>query len=147
MCIRDSDQINKTHTAINNVLIDSYTVSTATNANATSNQGGSLVVATENAMLDGGQTLLPVVQYPDTTITSSIRSTSATSPNGSESSFNLQGTSFAKSVTLGENFFFDKPRMVASSINETNELNGSKSFFTYLSQFSKFSFSNTSFKL
>ena len=89
------DQINKTHTAINNVLVDSYTVSTSTAANATSNQGGSLVVATENAMLDGGQTLLPVVQYPDTTITSSIRSTSATSPNGSETSFNLQGTSFA----------------------------------------------------
>ena len=123
------DQINKTHTAINNVLIDSYTVSTSTNANATSNQGGSAVVATENAMMDGGQTLLPVVQFPDTSITSSIRTTSATSPNGSETSFNLQGTSFAKSITLGENFFFEKPRMITSSINETNELSGSKSFF------------------
>ena len=122
-------QVNKTHTALANVRIDSYTVATSTAATSSSNQGGNSVVATENAMMDGGQTLLPVVQYPDTTITSSIRSTSATSPNGSETSFNLQGTSFAKSVTLGETFFFDKPRMVASSINETNELNGSKSFF------------------
>ena len=79
--------------------------------------------------MDGGQTLLPVVQFPKTTITSSIRSTSATSPSGSESSFNLQGTSFAKSITLGENFFFDKPRMITSTINETNELSGSKSLF------------------
>ena len=123
------DQINKTHTALANVLVDSYTVSTTTAANATSNQGGSSVVSTENAMLDGGQTLLPVVQFPTTEVSSTVRSTSATSPNGSETSFNLQGTSFAQPITLGENFFFDKPRMVASSINETNELSGSKSLF------------------
>ena len=123
------DQINKTHTALANILVDSYTVSTSVAANATSNQGGSAVVVTENAMMDGGKILLPVVQFPDTGITSSIRSTSATSPNGSESSFNLQGASFAKGITLGENFFFDRPRMIASTINETNEISGSKSFF------------------
>jgi len=123
------DQINKTHNGLANVLIDSYTVSTSVNANATSNQGGSAVVVTENAMMDGGKILLPVVQFPDTEISSSVRSTSATSPNGSEASFNLQGASFAKGITLGENFFFDKPRMIASSINETNEISGSKSFF------------------
>ena len=46
-----------------------------------------------------------------TRISSSIRSTSATSPNGSESSFNLQGTSFAKSIVLGENCYFDNPKI------------------------------------
>ena len=122
-------QVNKTHISIGNIGIDSYTVSTTTAATSSSQQGGTAVIATENAMMDGGQTLLPVIQFPDTTVTSKIRSTSATSPSGTETSFNLQGTSFSKSITLGENFFFDKPRMVASQINETNELAGSKSFF------------------
>ena len=122
-------EINKTHIALANIGIDSYTVATTIAATSSSNQGGASVVATENAMMDGGQTLLPVVQFPDTTVTSSIRTTSATSPSGSETSFDLQGTSFAKSITLGENFFFEKPRQILSQINETNEIAGSKSFF------------------
>ena len=122
-------EINKTHISIGNIGIDSYTVTTNTAATSSSNQGGASVVATENAMMDGGQTLLPVVQFPDTTVTSSIRTTSATSPSGTETSFDLQGSSFAKSITLGENFFFEKPRQILSTINETNELAGSKSFF------------------
>jgi len=123
------DQINKTHTAIANNRIDSYTVPTSTAATSSSNQGGTAVVATENAQMDGVQTLLPTVTFPDTTLASSIRTTSATSPSGTETSFNLQGTTFAKSVTIGENFFFDKPQMVASQINETNEISGQKSFY------------------
>ena len=122
-------QVNKTHIALANIGIDSYTVATTTAANATSNQGGTAVVATENAMLDGTQTLLPTVTFPDTEVTASIRTTSATSPSGTETSFNLQGTSFAKSVVIGENCYFDTPKMIASQINETNELSGQKSFY------------------
>ena len=87
------------------------------------------MVATENAMLDGTQTLLPTVTFPDTEVTASIRTTSATSPSGTETSFNLQGTSFAKSIVIGENCYFDTPKMIASQINETNELSGQKSFY------------------
>ena len=123
------DQVNKTHTALANIGIDSYTLATANSANASSNQGGSAVVVTENAMIDGLQTLLPTMLYPETGINSSIRTTTATSPNGTETSFSLAGTSFAKPITLGENFFFDKPRMICSQINETNEIAGQKSFY------------------
>ena len=123
------DQINKTHTALANVRIDSYTVATTTAATSSSNQGGNSVVATENAMLDGTQTLLPTVSFPDTEVSASIRTTSGTSPSGTESSFNLQGTSFAKSIVLGENCYFDNPKIIASQINETNELAGQKSFY------------------
>ena len=80
-------------------------------------------------MIDGLQTLLPTMLYPETGINSSIRTTTATSPNGTETSFSLAGTSFAKPITLGENFFFDKPRMICSQINETNEIAGQKSFY------------------
>ena len=123
------DQINKTHTAVANTDIDTYTVSTTTSATSSSNQGGSAVVATENAQIDGLQTLLPAIQLPDTDVTSSVRTTTGTSPSGSETSFNLAGTSFAKSITLGENCYFDKPQIICSDINETNELAGQKSFY------------------
>tara|TARA_Y100001938_G_scaffold51208_1_gene71445 strand:- start:555 stop:7355 length:6801 start_codon:yes stop_codon:yes gene_type:complete len=122
-------QVNKTHTALANIRIDSYTVATSTAATSSSNQGGNSVVATENAMIDGTQTLVPTVSFPDTDITAAIRTTSATSPSGTETSFNLQGTTFAKSIVLGENCYFDTPRMIASQINETNELAGQKSFY------------------
>ena len=122
-------QVNKTHTALANNRIDSYTLATSTAATSSSNQGGSSVFATENAMIDGTQTLLPTVTFPDTEISAAIRTTSATSPSGNETSFNLQGTTFAKSIVLGENCYFDTPRMIASQINETNELAGQKSFY------------------
>ena len=32
-------------------------------------------------------------------------------------------------MTLDENFFFQKPRIIASQINETQELSGQKSFY------------------
>jgi len=123
------DQINKTHTALANTDIDTYTVATTTAATSSSNQGGSVVVATENSQADGLQTLLPAIQLPDTELTSSIRTTSGTSPSGTETSFNLKGTSFAKNVTLNENCYFDKPQIICSDINETNELSGQKSFY------------------
>ena len=123
------DQVNKTHTALENIGIDSYTLPTSNSANASSNQGGSAVVVTENAMMDGMQTLLPTMIYPETGISSTIRTTTATSPDGTETSFSLAGTTFAKPITLGENFIFDKPRMVCSQINETNEIAGQKSFY------------------
>ena len=126
------DQVNKTHTALTNIGIDSYTLATATAPSSNTgdqNQGGSAVVVTENAMMDGMQTLVPTMLYPETGISSTIRTTTATSPDGTETSFSLAGTSFAKPITLGENFIFDKPRMVCSQINETNEIAGQKSFF------------------
>ena len=60
------------------------------------------------------------------------------STNKSWTSFSLQGTSFARPITLGENFFFDNPKIIASQINETNELNSSKSFFLTLTMTSEF---------
>ena len=123
------DQVNKTHTAIANTDIDTYTVATTTASTSSSNQGGAAVLATENAQADGLQTLLPAIQLPDTDISSSIRTTTGTSPSGSETSFNLSGTSFAKNITLGENCYFDKPQLICSNINETNELAGQKSFY------------------
>ena len=88
-----------------------------------------VIVATENAQMDGLQTLVPTIVYPDTTLNTNVRTTTGTSPSGSETPFSLAGTSFAKPMTLDENFFFQKPRIIASQINETQELSGQKSFY------------------
>ena len=69
------------------------------------------------------------MEVTGTTVTAKVRSTSATSPNGTETSFTTNTTATAKAFPLGENFKFETSRMVASQINETNELSGEKSFF------------------
>ena len=40
--------------------------------------------------------LLPVITLPDTNLTSSIRTTSGTSPSGTQTSFNLNRSYFCK---------------------------------------------------
>ena len=101
-------------TSLSNIGIDNYVVTTTTNANAwSSNQGGNPVIATENAQMDGGDVFLPTVEFPDTLVTSKIRTTTGTSPSGSETSFALQNIN-AKTIALNENFFFDNPKIIAS---------------------------------
>ena len=145
------DQINRTHTAVGNVGIDSYTITTAntlatqtatatTASNATSGIkfGDSTTVVTENAMMDVMKPLVSNVEYPNTKITANIRTTTATSVDGTQTSFNLQSTSASRPIVLGRNYYFDVPRMITSTINETNELNSSKSFFLTLTMTSEF---------
>ena len=124
-------EINKTHTTISNIGIDSYVISLTTASDTDSTSGGTSVTATENAMMDGIQTLIPVVEHPDTKIEGTIRATTGTSPSGSQSSYSTAALTAqnAETITIGENFFFNAPKLVASPINETNELAGSKSMF------------------
>ena len=126
------DQINKTHTAIANIQMDSYTVSVTTAPTIT---GGSTdaevgeigVFASENYRMELMKSIVSALELPETTITSSIKTTSGTSPAGSESSFSTDTSSTV--IPLNENFEFDTSRIVASSVNETNELGGAKSLF------------------
>ena len=124
-------EINKTHTSISNIGIDSYVIATSTQSDTASTSGGLSVVATENAMMDGIQTLVPTIEHPDTTVSAEIRATTGTSPSGSQSSYSTAALTAqnAEKITIGENYFFSNPKLVASQINETNELAGSKSLF------------------
>ena len=119
-------EINKTHTAISEFGIDYYTLATTTNATATSAVGGSAIVATENAQMDAIKILLNAIEYNRTTINGSAKTTTGTSPDGTQTPFNK--TTTTSSLPINENFFFDNPRMICSSINETNELSTAKSF-------------------
>jgi len=120
--------INGTYTSISNITLDSYDVTTAGTANATGDVGGSSVTATQNRLYDVLQPQIGHVVHPQTSLTSTLRSATGKSVNGSETPFSLQATTAAENVVLGDNYYFDNPRLVASDINQTNEMSGSKSF-------------------
>jgi len=119
--------INGTYTSISNITLDSYDVTTTGTATATGDVGGSTVTATQNRLFDVLQPQIGHVIHPQTTLTSTLRTTSGKSVHGSETAFSLQAVGSAESIVLGDNYYFDNPRMVASDINQTNEMSGSKS--------------------
>ena len=125
-------EINKTHTALANIQMDSYTISlttapTITGGSTDAEVGDISVFASENYRMELLKTQISALELPETTLTSSVKTTSGTSPAGSESSFSTATTSTV--IPLNENFKFDSSRIIASKINETNELGGAKSFF------------------
>src|SRR6056300_1548409 len=127
-----AEQINGDYTSISNITLDSYDITTAGTATATGDVGGSNVTATQNRLFDVLQLQIGSVIHPQTNINATLRTTSGKSVHGTESPFSLEGTTSSKNVVLGDNIYFTNPRMVASSINETNEMAGSKSMFVNL---------------
>jgi len=124
--------INGTYTSISNITLDSYDITTTGTATATGDVGGSSVTTTQNRLFDVLQLQVGSVLHPQTNISATLRTTSGKSVHGTESPFSLEGTTSSKNVVLGDNLYFTNPRMVASSINETNEMAGSKSMFVNL---------------
>ena len=134
-------EINKTHTAIANPEIDSYTVlldtTPVTDGSASVSEfGGTVVTATENALMDYMQTIVSALEFQNTKISSKATLTSATSPSGTQTSFTSgrNNTTAVPIVTypLNDNYKFEAPRMVTSAINEQNELASLKSYETQL---------------
>ena len=126
-------EINKTHTSISNITIDGYTVSISTSPDVgssgdTSQIGGTVATATENAMMDQMNTIVGALEFTNTEVTAEVQTTSATSVAGSQSSFSKTASASARSVLINDYYIFDTPRMIASGINETNEMGGVKSF-------------------
>ena len=128
-------EINKTHTSIGNTGIDSYTITSSTTpevgATGSSVQvGGTTATATENALMDYFSTNIATMSLPKTTITTDALVTTGTSPSGSQSSYlNTRNDESINAVdfALNDNYELDRPYIIASAINETNELAGRKS--------------------
>ena len=124
-------EINKTHTDIANIGMESYTFTLDTtpviDGGGSAENGGSVVLVSENNLMDVGRSLMSTMEFPDATLNAKIQTTSATSPNGTETSFVKTTLANARGYDINENFKFDSPQMVCSEINETNELSGVKS--------------------
>jgi len=122
-------QINGTYTSISNVTLDSYDITTAGTATATGDIGGTTVTATENRLYDVACLNLGTLTVPGTSLLYNLRTTTGKSIHGTESEFSLNSTANTINVIPGDNIYFNSPQLVASSINETNEMTGSKSLF------------------
>jgi len=125
-------EINKTHTAISNIDMDSYQVTLTTaptiaGASTSAEVGKNTVYASENYRFETFRTQISSLELNRTRLSAKLRSTSGTSPSGSETSFSTQTTGV--SIPLNENFNLDTSRIIASQINESNELSGTKSLF------------------
>ncbi len=129
--------INGTYTTIKNITLDSYDIVAGGAANATGDVGGSSVTATQNRLFDVMQMQTGHVVHPETTLTANVRTTSGKSVHGSETPFSLKGTSSTRSIVLGDNIYFTTPQLVASGINQTNEMSGSVSFVSNMTISSK----------
>ena len=122
--------INKTHTAIGNIQTDSYTIALSTTPvvdgeGGTATFGGSVATATENAQYDVSTFIMGTVVPSKTKIETAVLTTSGTSPSGSETSFTKSTTN--RVVPVGDNYYWTSNNLVASGINETNEMSGTKS--------------------
>jgi hypothetical protein len=135
-------QINGTYTQISNVTLDSYDINPSDNVDyslsisnptAAGDIGGSAVTATQNRLFDVLNLNLSTMTVPGTSISYTVRPTTGRSINGSETEFSLTSASNAIDVVANDNIYFTAPHMVASAINETNEMTGNKSLFVTLS--------------
>ena len=124
--------INGTYTTISNVTLDSYDITTTGTANATGDIGGTAITATQNRLFDVMNLNLQTAIVPGTNITYNMRPTTGKSVHGSETEFTLTSATDTVATIANDNIYFNSPQMVASAINETNEMSGNKSLFVNL---------------
>ena len=126
-----STNINGTYTTIGNIKMDSYTV-TAQNsdtASASGDIGGTdNVTATRNILFDVIQPVIGNVIHENTSLVANMRTTGGRTLEGSETEYALDIVAKKKPVAIGHDYYLTAPSMIASGLNETNEMSGSKSF-------------------
>ncbi len=121
-------EVNKTHTALTSVPeLDSFQVATTTAAKTTLRSGGKGVQCTKNISIDVMQPIIQNMQLPNTSLTCKAQTTTGTSVNGTQTSFQRETQLTSLDVPLDEDHYFNAPRIVCSQINEANELSGNKS--------------------
>ena len=119
--------INGTHD-IGNVTEDSYTITLSGDpATSTGSVGGTAVVATQDRAFESVMPKIGMLNFPDTTSTHSIKTTSTQSVHGSETAYSTD-SSFT-SIVPNDNFYFTSAKAVLSTINETTHLSSAKSLF------------------
>ena len=126
-------EINTTHTSIGNIGIDSYTITVTSSAAIDSTgtthaqNGENSVTATENILYDVSKSQIGGIKLPGTNIVAKKRPSTATSPSGAQTSFTKTTVSNSINIPLNENVYYDVPYMVASDINQDNEMSSEKS--------------------
>jgi hypothetical protein len=102
---------------IANVDLDSYTITTTTNANATGFTGGTGLRVTFNAKYDSIEPSFQTMEFPDAGIAYGFKSTTTGSS---------LATAFS-ALTVNDTTSFDTSKIVASQINESTKMASAKS--------------------
>ena len=125
-------EINKTHTAISGIEDDSFLITVASAAPATSDLigGGSKVKVTRNVVMDELITYLNLEARSETSLNFKMQPTTGKSPDGPTTMIPFIRANLADAIPLtnGQPHYFKAPHIIASQINETNEMSGAKSF-------------------
>jgi hypothetical protein len=82
------------------------------------------------------QPVIGNVIHQDTVLQSEMRTTGGRTLEGSETEYGLDTVAKSKLVSLNADYYMTAPGVIASQINETNEMSGSKSFNLVVSLFS-----------
>ena len=130
-------KINTTHNFVNvtnnitdKITLDQYFLKISGDKYFTNDEfaGGIDVRASQNIMFESITPNVKTLNFEDTFIETAVRTTTATSINGDESSFIDAGFEL---ISLENDTLFETPRMIASKVNEDSkipELPGAKSF-------------------
>ena len=124
------NRINKTHTAIQNPTLNSYELALDVVATNGIIAGGRRATATQNVQFDLISPSIAKLQLPGTTIEARVKAITGSSIGNGQAP--LDQESFVDNgqfddILLDQNNYFSSPRMIASQINEQNELSGNKS--------------------
>ena len=123
----DVTEINATHT-IGNVTLDSYTITLTTGtATADGAIGGSSITATKNVPFEVLYPQIGQIQFTDTDVKHYVRTTTKQSIHGSETGYTKTSSANREQVVPNDNYYFEAQQQIASGINETNNLSGTKS--------------------
>lgn len=133
------DAINGTFEEMDNVELDSFTIKpdvevaayefkTGYVADSSTLGGGAVVTSTRDYYYDTLHTIIPSLKFKNTSIYSSVYQTPMYSPEGY-----IDGTVYTKNIgseviTLNDNVYFSSPSIVASPLNEEQEMESGKSF-------------------
>ena len=119
-----STELNGTH-VISDIDIDSYVITVSTNATATGFVGGSSIAATDNIQFDALQPIIQNMNFAETVLEFTVKSTSGRSIDGPQVPY-IQDTS-GSFVSVNDTNYFTTPRVIASATNEASFLSGEKS--------------------
>ena len=124
-----STNLNGTYTVIGNPTLDTFTFTAQSSDEATSTGsiGGTGVTITKNIQFDVIHPVVGLIQPATTTVTSHLRKSGGRTIEQSETEFSLTTASKKVPIELNQDFYLTTPGAVYSSINETNEMSGSKS--------------------
>ena len=90
--------------------------------------GGEAVTATPNVYYDTLHTVIPSIELPNTSITPTFLGTDATQPISGSTQEAYGKDASSTTITLNDNNVLSKSKIVASGINESEEMGSTKSF-------------------